>query len=177
MRSTVVAVVRLDRSPNWDRLRSRIDGLTRLAPQFANACGPRRHVSSPRGGRPTPRRPRFPPAPVARQRAGQLGPGARIHPGRGHEGLRSQPAALGNSRSSKGLADGSAALVTKVHHSTHRRIGGAQLAGLVLDTGPDGKDLGPLPALPVCPDGRRCRGWRAPRCPTPRLSQRQAERR
>ena len=37
LRSTVVAIARLDRSPDWTLVRSRIDRLTRLVPDAPDA--------------------------------------------------------------------------------------------------------------------------------------------
>src|SRR3954462_1481667 len=49
LRSTVVAVVRLDREPDWERLRERIARLTGLVPQLRmRVPSPRMRVGPPR---------------------------------------------------------------------------------------------------------------------------------
>lgn len=148
LRSTVVAVVRLDRSPDWSRLRARIDRLTRLVPRL------RMRVQVP---------------PL------RIGPPlwtvdegfdldfhlrrARLPEGADWDDVlefartcamddfdRSRP--LWEFTVLDGLDDGGAAFVTKLHHSLSDGIGGMQLSALVIDPGPDEAPLGPLPEEP-----------------------------
>ena len=149
LRSTVVAIIGLDRSPDWERLRTRTDRLTRTVPKL------RMRVQVP---------------PL------RIGPplwtvddsfDLDFHLRRGRvpgEGTwtdvlefartcamddfdRSRP--LWEFTLLDGLADGGAAYVTKFHHALTDGIGGVQLAALLIDPGPDESLVGPLPHVPA----------------------------
>ena len=148
LRSTVVAIQRLDGHPDWDLLRSRIDRLSRLVPKL------RMRVQAP---------------------AMRIGPPRwsidesfdldfhlrRAHvaaPGTWAEVLEfGRVAAMADFDRSRplweftlldGLADGGSAFVTKLHHSLTDGIGGMQLAALVFDLGPEPAQLDPMPPEP-----------------------------
>src|SRR3954453_10702352 len=151
LRSTIVAVLRLESEPDWRLLRRRIDRLTRLVPRL------RMRVQTP---------------PL------RLGP-ARwtlaedfdldYHLRRGRLPDRGGWAdVLGFARTAAmadfdrarplwaftllaGMADGGAALVTKLHHSLTDGIGGIQLVSLVVDLTPESPAL----VLPPPRDGER----------------------
>jgi diacylglycerol O-acyltransferase / wax synthase len=148
LRSTVVAILRLDNSPDWDLLRSRIDRLTRLVPKLRMRVqapplriGPprwtidesfdldfhlrRAQISSP-GGWPE---------------VLEFGRIAAMD-----DFDRSRP--LWEFTLLEGLADGGGAFVTKLHHSLTDGIGGVQLAALVVDEGPEPAQLDPMPPEP-----------------------------
>ena len=152
LRSTVVAVIRLASSPDWDRLRFRIDRLSRLMPRL------RMRVQAPwlRIGPPRWTVDEHFDLDVHLRRV-------RVPDGGGWDDVlefartaamtafdRTRP--LWEFTLVEDLADGSAALVTKIHHSLTDGIGGVQLAKLVVDPAPDW----PQPdALPEGPHGHR----------------------
>ena len=130
LRSTVVAVVRLDRTPDWDRLRERIDRLTGLVPELRmRVQSPRLRLGPPHWmpaddfdlDRHLTRRTVADWAAVldlARQAAET-------------EFDRTRP--LWQFTVLDGLADGGACLLLKLHHSLTDGIGGMQLAAHVFD--------------------------------------------
>jgi diacylglycerol O-acyltransferase len=148
LRSTVVAVIRLERSPDWDQVRFRIDRLTRLVSKLRmRVQEPPLRVGPPRwtlaesfdldfhlrrarviatGGWPEV---------MEFARTAAMSPFDRTKP-------------LWEFTLLEGMADGGAALVTKLHHSLTDGIGGVQLAALVVDAGPNGSPAGPLPPEP-----------------------------
>jgi diacylglycerol O-acyltransferase len=148
LRSTIVAVVLLDRAPDRALLDERLDRATRLTPTF------RQHlVSSPLGLAP----PRFE---VDRdfdlswhvRRVGAPSPNTfdavldlARKAGMGAFDPARPPWEL---TVIEGLEDGRAALVLKVHHSLTDGIGGIQIARHIVDLGPEPADLGPMPDLP-----------------------------
>lgn len=152
LRSTVVAVNRMDRPPDWELLTERIERLTRLAPRF------RMRVQSPplRLGPPRwtvddsfdlgfhLRRVRLGPpadwdAVVEFCRRAAMDDFDRARP-------------LWEFTLLEGMADGGSAFVTKLHHSLADGIGGLQLAALVFDVTPEPR---PGETLPPPPDGHR----------------------
>ncbi|HZC73379.1 MAG TPA: wax ester/triacylglycerol synthase domain-containing protein [Jatrophihabitans sp.] len=148
LRSTIVAVNRLETSPDWPLLRLRIDRLTRLVPRL------RMRVQAP---------------PL------RLGPPrwsvdedfdldfhlrrVRLGSGDWSEVLDfARNAAMADFDRARplweftvldGLADGGAAFVTKLHHSLTDGIGGIQLAALVVDVGPEPDRSVELPPPPA----------------------------
>jgi diacylglycerol O-acyltransferase / wax synthase len=148
LRSTVVAVIRLERSPDWDQLRFRIDRLTRLVPKLRmRVQEPPLRIGPPRWTLAESfdldfhlRRARVPdtgswPEIMEFARTAAMGGFDRTKP-------------LWEFTLLEGMADGGAALVTKLHHSLTDGIGGVQLAALVVDAGPDAGPRQPLPAEP-----------------------------
>ncbi|HET6878023.1 MAG TPA: wax ester/triacylglycerol synthase domain-containing protein [Jatrophihabitans sp.] len=152
LRSTIVAVDRLDREPDWDLLHSRIDRLTRLAPTL------RMRVQAP----PL----RLGPPRWTYDESFDLDYHLRrvrlAEPAGWNEVLEfARTAAMDDFDRSRplweftvleGMSDGGAAFVTKLHHSLTDGIGGMQLAALVVDFGPE------PPALdeaPPAPEGRQ----------------------
>lgn len=149
LRSTIVAVAVLDRSPDWPRLVERIDRATRLAPTFRQ-----RLVPSPLGVAP----PRWIVDPeldlswhvrrVALPAGGDLDSVlemARIASGAAFDPARP----LWEITLVEGLRGGRAALVVKVHHALTDGIGGIQLAAHVVDAEREPADLGPMPPVPT----------------------------
>ena len=148
LRSTIVAVTRLDSSPDWDRLHDRIDRLTRLVPTLRMTVqSPPMRIGPPRWATDDSfdldfhlRRIRLG-APADWAEVLEF---ARIAAMDGFD--RTRP--LWEFTLLEGMADGGAAFVTKLHHSLTDGIGGVQLAGLVVDPGPDAVDSGELPPAP-----------------------------
>jgi diacylglycerol O-acyltransferase / wax synthase len=155
LRSTVVAITRLDSSPDWERLRFRVDRLSRMVPHL------RMRVQSPplRIGPPRwtvdetfdldyhLRRARIPQP----RRWEQVLEFARVAAMADFD--RSRP--LWEFTLLEGLAGGGAAFVAKLHHSLSDGIGGVQLAALVVDLTPDAAQPADLPDVPT---GRRMSG-------------------
>jgi diacylglycerol O-acyltransferase len=152
LRSTVVAIVRLDGEPDWVRLRERIDWLSRRVPQLRMCVqvpwlriGPPRwavdenfdldyhlrHARVPEGGDWD--------DVLEFARTASMDDFDRARP-------------LWEFTLLTGMADGGSAFVTKLHHSLTDGIGGVQLAALVIDGGPNPTPVGELPDPPV---GRR----------------------
>lgn len=137
LRFTISAVALLDRAPDWDRLVSRFDVVTRLAPRFRQ-----RVVSSPYHLAP----PRWVVDPhfdlsfhvrrVAAPEPGTLASALDLLRVSAMGGLdRDRP--LWEATLVEGLEGGRAALTFKLHHSLTDGIGGMQLAMLLFDTDPD----------------------------------------
>jgi diacylglycerol O-acyltransferase len=145
LRSTIVTVSLLDRSPDWDRLRARIDLGSRLIPRLRQRVlvpplrlGPPqwsgdpdfdldyhlRHVRLPAGG--------------------DLGSLLDlVRPATMSDFDRSRP--LWEFTVVEGLDHGCAALVMKVHHSITDGVGGMRLALMLLDLEAEGALPGPAP--------------------------------
>lgn len=148
LRSTIVSVILLDRSPDWDVLVDRFERIGREIPMFRQRvvemlppAPPRwepdpdfdldfhlRRVSAPRPGT-------FDTVLEMARRAEMA------------EFDRARP--LWEVTLVDDLADGEAALVCKLHHSLMDGIGGVQIAMLLFDDTRQPRDLGPLPPEPV----------------------------
>ncbi len=147
LRSTITAIAVLDRPPDWDRLRDRIERATYLMPEL------RRHIEPARFGIGSPLwvEDADVDLDVHLRRIRAAGPGTfrevldiaqpiaetAFDPGR----------PLWEFTLVEGLQDGGAALVQKMHHSITDGVGGVQLALLVLDPVAD-----PEPEDAVRPD-------------------------
>jgi WS/DGAT/MGAT family acyltransferase len=148
LRSTVVCVLMLDRSPDWDVLPERLERSTRLTPGF------RHRVVIPPLRLATPRwivDPDFDLSwHVRRFEAAHpktLGTVLEFAHKTGMAGLdRDRP--LWEFTFIEGLEDGRTAVVMKLHHSLTDGVGGMDIARLLLDLQPDPGDLGPMPAAP-----------------------------
>jgi WS/DGAT/MGAT family acyltransferase len=149
LRSTVVCVVVLKGSPNWDLLPERLERATRLVPGF------RHKVVTPPMRLATPRWVvdpdfdiswhvrRFEAAPPK-----NLATVLEFARKTGMAGFdRSRP--LWEFTFIEGLEGGQTGLVMKVHHSLTDGVGGIELARLLFDVEPDPGDLGPMPEAPV----------------------------
>jgi diacylglycerol O-acyltransferase len=155
LRSTVVAIIGMDRLPDWDRLHGRIERLTLLAPKL------RQRVQSPpvRIGPPLwINADRFDlDWHLRRQQVADPGSWAQVLEFARIAAMqdfdRSRP--LWEFTLLEGLSEGGAALVTKLHHSLTDGIGGLQLAALVLDDGPESPtlELPPTPPASHSPSG------------------------
>jgi diacylglycerol O-acyltransferase / wax synthase len=149
LRSTIVAVNRLEGAPDWDVLRLRIDRLTRLVPRLRmRVQAPPLRIGPPRWS-------------IAEdfdldyhlRRVRIAGPGdwtdvlefARTAAMSDLD--RSRP--LWEFTVLEGLSDGGAAFVTKLHHSLTDGIGGVQLAALVVDPSPEPRPV----EMPPAPEG------------------------
>jgi diacylglycerol O-acyltransferase len=149
LRSTVVAVNRLDSLPDWELLRLRIDRLTRLVPRLRMRVQvPPLRLGPPRWTLDEDFDLDFH---LRRLRLGGGGEwGAVLQFARTAAMAdfdRARP--LWEFTLLEGLADGGAAFVTKFHHSLTDGIGGVQLARLVVDAAPEPVRTVVLPPPPA----------------------------
>jgi diacylglycerol O-acyltransferase len=150
LRSTVVTVVLLDRSPDWDEVRERWDLITRKLPTFRQ-----RVVSSPR---PAPPRWEYDPdfdLNYHMRRTTAPGPGtldevlemARVAEMQDFDRAR----ALWETTLIDGLESGGAAVLCKFHHALTDGIGGVQIARTLFDISERLYGHEALPAEPQVP--------------------------
>jgi diacylglycerol O-acyltransferase / wax synthase len=150
LRSTIVAVIRLDGTPDWELLRPRIDRLSRLVPHLRmRVQAPPFRIGPPRWSVDESfdldfhlRHVRLS-APAGWDEVLEFARRAAMD-----DFDRTRP--LWEFTLLEGMAGGGSAFVTKLHHSLTDGIGGVQLARLVVDLTPD---AGPLPDLPAEPVG------------------------
>jgi len=148
LRSTIVAVALLEKSPDWDRFVELADRATRVIPSF------RQKVVDVPLKLATPRWTVDPEFDLSwhlrRMRAPEPGTFdvvldyARQTAMAGFD--RARP--LWEFTLVEGLDDGGAAVIMKIHHSLTDGIGGMQLALQIVDFTPDGSDRGPMPDAP-----------------------------
>jgi diacylglycerol O-acyltransferase / wax synthase len=147
LRSTVVTVMMLERSPDWDVLVDRFERISRLVPMFRQKV-----VES------------VPPAPPRWVYDPDFDLGYHLrrviapHPGSFDTVLemarRAEMAEFDHARPLwevtlvDELADGGSALVCKLHHSLTDGIGGMQIAMVLFDLTEESPDRGPLPPVP-----------------------------
>ncbi len=150
LRSTIVAVNRLEGSPDWELLRLRIDRLTRLVPRFRmRVQAPPLRLGPPRWSIDEDFDLDYH---LRRVRLGGAGGWPDVLEFARTAAMadfdRARP--LWEFTVLEDMADGGAAFVTKLHHSLTDGIGGVQLAGLVVDDTPEPSH--PV-VLPPPPDG------------------------
>ena len=173
LRSTVVTIVMLDRSPDWDVLVDRLERVARLMPMFRQRVVPTIPPAPPRWV--------FDPDFDLRYHLRRI---IAPHPGTLETVLemarRAEMSEFDHARPMwtatlvEELEDGGAALVVMMHHSLADGIGGMQIASLVFDFQPEPADLGPLPPVPEAPAPGRFDGVRMPWSTTRRWSRRLA---
>jgi diacylglycerol O-acyltransferase len=148
LRSTIVAVDRLETSPDWDLLRLRVDRLTRLVPRFRmRVQAPPLRIGPPRWSIDEDFDLDYH---MRRVRVGGAGEWSDVLEFARTAAMadfdRERP--LWEFTLLDGMADGGAAFVTKLHHSLTDGIGGVQLAALVVDPGPEPEQAVVLPPPP-----------------------------
>ena len=147
LRSTVVSIILLDRSPDWDVVVDRFQRVSRMVPMFRE-----RVVES------------LPPTPprweVDRDFDIDYHMRRIVAPEPGtfdtvlEMARRAEMAEFDRARPLwevtlvDGLTDGQAALLFKLHHSLADGIGAMQIAMILFDTSPEPEDRGPLPPEP-----------------------------
>jgi diacylglycerol O-acyltransferase / wax synthase len=147
LRSTVVTILTLDRSPDWDVLVDRLERVSRLMPMFRQRVVPTTPPAPPRWVYDKDFDLRFhlrrvmAPAPGTFETVLEMARNAEMG-----EFDHSRP--MWTATLIEGLVDGAAAIVVKMHHSLADGIGGMQIAALVFDFQPEPADLGPLPRIP-----------------------------
>jgi diacylglycerol O-acyltransferase len=148
LRSTIVAVNRLESRPEWELLRLRIDRLTRIVPRFRmRVQAPPMRIGPPRWSVDEDFDLDYH---LRRTRVGGAGDWADVMEFARIAAMadfdRARP--LWEFTLVEGLADGGAAFITKLHHSMTDGIGGIQLAALVVDEGPESPQSVVLPPPP-----------------------------
>jgi diacylglycerol O-acyltransferase / wax synthase len=160
LRSTIVAVARFDRCPDWDVLVDRVERASRLAPTFRSTI-----VPAPLGLAP----PRWVPDPdfdlgfhlrrVAAPAPRNLDTVLELARTMGMAAF--DPARpLWELSLVEGLSKGQAALIMKVHHALTDGIGGLQLIAHVVDLQREPPPPGPMPPAPAPADESLLAGWR-----------------
>lgn len=149
MRATIVALVWLDRSPDWERLAARVEAATRLVPRL------RQRVAEPPARLAVPRwetDEEFDLSWHLRRTTADTDDGvldlARIEAMTGFD--RARP--LWVFTLAEGLPDGRAALVMKMHHALTDGVGAVRLAPTLFDTVPEPAFV-PHPEEPEEPGG------------------------
>ena len=159
LRSTVVTVILLDRSPDWDLIRERFDIVSRELPMFRQ-----RVVET------------LPPAPPRWEYAPDFDLDFHMRrvsapvPGT-VEGVlemarlaamddfdRARP--MWKATLIEGLDDGGAAVLCKFHHALTDGVGGVQIAMTLFDLTEEPRAMGDLPAEPVVPTPQPFDGYR-----------------
>jgi WS/DGAT/MGAT family acyltransferase len=159
LRSTVVTVILLDRSPDWERVRERFDLVSRQLPMFRQ-----RVVNSP-----PPAPPRWERAPdfdldyhmrrVSAPRPGDLAgvlEMARLAAMADFD--RARP--MWEATLVDGLCDGGAAVLCKFHHALTDGVGGVQIAMTLLDLTEEPQAADPIPDESAVPAPRLLAGYR-----------------
>ena len=150
LRSTVVTIVMLDRSPDWDVLVDRLERVARLMPMFRQTVvatippAPPRWVYDPDFDLRYHLRRVIAPRPGTFETVLEMARRAEMS-----EFDHARP--MWTATLVEGLDDGAAALVVMMHHSLADGIGGMQIASLVFDFQPEPADLGALPLVPDAP--------------------------
>ncbi len=148
LRSTVVSIVMLDRSPDWDVLVDRFERVSRLMPMFRQRVvksvppAPPRWVADPDFDLRFHVRRIVAPEPGTLDTVLEMARRAEMQ-----EFDHARP--MWHVTLVDGLTDGRAALVVKLHHALADGIGALQVASLVFDLEPEAVDPGPLPPVPV----------------------------
>ncbi|QBJ94727.1 DUF1298 domain-containing protein [Rhodococcus sp. ABRD24] len=148
MRSTIVAVVILDTTPDWDRFVTMMDRATRVVPNFRHRLVRVGYGLAPPHWEVDPdfdlswhlRRLALP-APADLEAVLEVARRSGMGAFDAHRPLWQFTLLVG-------LDDGRAALVLKVHHSLTDGLGGIQIAGEIVDFAREGTDRGPLPPAP-----------------------------
>lgn len=159
LRSTVVSVVLLDRSPDWDEVRRRFDLMSRKLPMFRQRVVPS----------PLPAPPRWEhdadfDLDYHMRRTATSGPGtladvlelARLAEMQDFDRAR----ALWETTLIDGLENGGAAVVCKFHHALTDGVGGVAIAMNLFDLSEQHQPAEALPADPVAPKPSPFSGYR-----------------
>ena len=148
LRSTVVTIIMLDRSPDWDVVVDRFDRLGRSMPMFRERVVEARPPAPPRWEIDPDFDLRYHMRRVTAPRPGTFDTVLEM-------ARRAEMSEFDHARPLwevtlvDGLADGAAALVCKLHHSLTDGIGGVQIAMVLFDVTEQPQDLGPLPPEPT----------------------------
>ena len=147
LRSTVVSIIMLDRSPDWDIVVDRFERISRLIPMFRQRVVENRPPATPHWEYDSDfdidyhLRRVSAPAPGTLDTVLEMARRAEMA-----EFDRARP--LWEMTLVEGLEDGAAAIVAKMHHSLADGIGALQVAMILYDTTREAPDRGPLPPEP-----------------------------
>lgn len=148
LRSTVVAVVWLDRRPEWDVLVGRVDRLSRVMPSL------RQHVVEPPFRLAAPRWTCDLDFDLSWHVCRVTVPGSRIRDAVLELARRSATEPFDRNRPLwrltlvEGIKDGAAALIIKFHHSLSDGVGGMRALAILADLQREPADLGEMPPPP-----------------------------
>ena len=148
LRSTIVSLVLLDRTPNWERLVERFDLLSRTMPIFRKRVTPSPVPAPPRWQLDTDFDLAFHLRRVIAPRPGTMDTlldMARLAAMADFD--RARP--LWEVTLIDGLADGGAALLCKLHHALTDGIGAIQIAMTLYDRTEQTDDRRPMPSMPI----------------------------
>jgi diacylglycerol O-acyltransferase len=150
LRSTVVSIVMLDRTPDWDVLVDRFERVSRQMPMFRQRVETTLPPAPPRWVLDADFDLRFHMRRVVAPAPGTIDTVLAM-------ARNAEMAEFDHARPMwtvtlvEGLAGGAAALLVKMHHSLADGIGAMQVASIVFDLQPEPADRGPLPPVPVAP--------------------------
>jgi len=147
LRSTVVTIIVLDRSPDWDVLVDRLERVARLVPMFRQRVVPTAPPAPPRWVYDPDFDLRYHLRRIVAPEPGTLDTVLEMAR-RQVMGEFDHARPMWTATLVEGLADGGAAIVVMMHHSLADGIGGMQIASLVFDFQQEPADLGPLPPVP-----------------------------
>jgi diacylglycerol O-acyltransferase / wax synthase len=148
LRSTIVSVVLLDRTPNWEQLVERFDLLSRTMPIFRQRVTPSPVPAPPRWQLDADFDLAFHLRRVTAPQPGTMDTlldMARVAAMADFD--RARP--LWEVTLIDGLADGGAALLCKLHHALTDGIGAVQIAMTLYDRTEAGDDRRPMPSMPI----------------------------
>ena len=147
LRSTVVTIIMLDRSPDWDVLVDRLERVARLMPMFRQRVVATVPPAPPRWVYDRDFDLRYHLRRIVAPKPGTLD--TVLEMARLQEmGEFDHARPMWTATLVEGLVDGGAAIVVMMHHSLADGIGGMQIASLVFDFQQRPGDLGPLPPVP-----------------------------
>ena len=159
LRSTVVTVILLDRTPDWDEVRERFESLAATVPMFLQRVVPSPPPAPPRWEQ----APDFDldfhmrrvtaPAPATADTVLEM---ARVAAMEDFD--RARP--LWEATLVDGLENNRAAMVLKFHHALTDGVGGVQIAMNLFDVSEVHERRGPVAALPEVPPPQWLRGYR-----------------
>ena len=159
LRSTVVTVILLNRSPDWDEVRDRFEVISRTVPMLRQRVVPSPPPAPPRWEQ----APDFDldfhmrrvtaPAPATTDTVLEI---ARVAAMEDFD--RARP--LWQATLVDGLENGCAAMILKFHHALTDGVGGVQIAMILFDLSEVGEQHGPVAALPEVPPPPWLRGYR-----------------
>jgi diacylglycerol O-acyltransferase / wax synthase len=159
LRSTVVTVLLLDKSPDWDDVRHRIDLITRKLPMFRQRVVESPPLVPPRWEYDPDFDLSFHTRRVVAPEPGNLNAVLEMARLAEMEDFdRARP--LWRVTQIDGLEDGGAAVLCKFHHSLTDGVGGVQIAMTLFDLSELPGEHGPLPAPPKEPRPQWFRGYR-----------------
>jgi diacylglycerol O-acyltransferase / wax synthase len=147
LRSTVVSIVLLDRSPDWSVLVDRFERVVRLMPMFRQRLEPTLAPAPPRWVYDHDFDLRFHMRRISAPSPGDFDTILEIARRKDMEEFdHARP--MWEATLVEGMSDGGAAIIVKLHHSLADGVGGMQVAKILYDLEEKPLDRGPLPPEP-----------------------------